>query len=617
MPKAIPAEVKEKILKKFKELKDDPKNSKQSDFLLCKRASGRSGVNVETIRNWVKALKKGARKIEKTTSAQKLTDELELQIVACCLFFANIHRPLKPIEISWIAFQLSDGKCFGGNQKVASFDEWGGRFHWAKKFLTRHKSQLITDSGQPIVESRTNAEIPDQVLRWIVRAKDDLQDQDPRFLYNLDEASITFFGKKAGEKFVFSKSDKRHNIKQPRYTNQGSYLPIVAANGDLVCSLWVLRQDQNNFDAAKWLLPQTDDVPRFFVFNKTGKVTKAIFSQFLTYLQPVLLARMDKLEPNWRQLGLRHKVLLDNVSCHYVTMMWQKLAQNHIDCVFLPKNTTHFLQPLDNVYFKNWRAHLSKRAGLATLLDTPGENVKVYSSLVSFAQEAERDMTVESVQKSFANTGMHPFNPVKIGTLLREVFRPGEPEPTTDKQKTAEKLHKIMQIRVDTSALKENAKKRKADDKIEVAENEIYDAEDLLNKETKRHKKDVNKEKIEKMKREAKTEKERAKALKMERNALVKLAKFGCFKCKQVIRANNRKYMTPCKKHAACQIKFCDVCVNSFIKGRYGQTFESLHEESGPCPKILIEIEETKESAKDNSDDEYSEGQDGDCSEEE
>lgn len=617
MPKQVRPEVKRRILQKYDDLKNNPQTAELSQWKLCARASGKSGIPTETVKSWLKAQKKSAKTLKKSTSAQKVSDQLEKQIVACCLFFANIYRPLKPIEISWIAFQATEGRVFGGLFKAADFEEWSGRHHWGTNFIKRHKVHLKKNSGQALVEGRTDARIPLQVGDWLVKANEDLANQDPRFVYNGDESSITQFGKKQGQKFVFSRSDVRHNIVQKRFTNEGSYLPIVAANGDKVCSLWVLRENLNNYDAAKWLLPQEGDVPRYFVFNKTGKVTKPIFAQFLTYLDAVLLERINKLEPDWKRKGVRQKILLDNVSCHYVTLTWMELKEHGIDCVFLPKNTTHCLQPLDNVYFKEWRSHLSKRAGLATLLQEPGGDVQVHNSLVTFAQEAEQKITAETIKKSFANTGIYPFSPVKIGKIIHAVFHPGQPEAITDDQKEVEKLLKIMQQRLDTSALKENTKKRNADDRIEVDQNIIYSASDLLKLDTKRRKKEVDREKIAKAKKEAKTAKEKARAAKMEKTALAKLAKKGCCRCTKVIDTRLLKYMKKCEAHPKCQVKFCDECWSATGLARKARSFEQMHEKIGECPKIYMELEEENQDTTEKTPDECSDSEEEYIDEEE
>jgi hypothetical protein len=87
-------------------------------------------------------------------------------------------------------------------------------------------------------------------------------------------------------------------------------------------------------------------------------------------------------------------------------------------CWLLPANTSHFLQPLDDTVFANFKRILTSLVEKVRLQQdaTP---LQLKMSLYQCAYSAEREaFTPRVIQRAFLTTGIFPFNPERILNLL-------------------------------------------------------------------------------------------------------------------------------------------------------------------------------------------------------
>jgi hypothetical protein len=77
---------------------------------------------------------------------------------------------------------------------------------------------------------------------------------------------------------------------------------------------------------------------------------------------------------------------------------------------FLPKNTTHFLQPLDDKYFGSFKRKLMTRVNDVSLFQT-NSNTKMGNYLLSIAIEILPEMSADIILSSFRDVGPVPWCP--------------------------------------------------------------------------------------------------------------------------------------------------------------------------------------------------------------
>jgi DDE superfamily endonuclease len=142
-------------------------------------------------------------------------------------------------------------------------------------------------------------------------------------------------------------------------------------------------------------------------FNaRTFSVTMEAFKAYMTLVNP----------------GREAVVLLDNLGVHGSIQLQLELQRgdNKVHLLFLPPNTTHFMQPNDDLFFRNLRCCINKNlCELKAHHAIVGEDVK--ETLFRITMTAEDKIAHSGViEKSWANTGQHPFSPDLIRSNLKK-----------------------------------------------------------------------------------------------------------------------------------------------------------------------------------------------------
>ena len=127
----------------------------------------------------------------------------------------------------------------------------------------------------------------------------------------------------------------------------------------------------------------------------------------------------------------------------------------------LPVNSSHFLQPLDDTAFANFKCQLNRNAFELNdaFMFSPNE---VQALLNSLCYEAEQSAFLKRViKRCFMNTGLCPWDPARIMRLARENI--GESEKDTK--------HKYLEAMAKAAAFKERHKPKL--DKVETGKVKI------------------------------------------------------------------------------------------------------------------------------------------------
>jgi hypothetical protein len=130
----------------------------------------------------------------------------------------------------------------------------------------------------------------------------------------------------------------------------------------------------------------------------------------------------DKLAEVWnkRSPGLLLTLFADNLGFHRNVGPILKLKEQFIVFFFLPPNTSHFLQPLDNLMFAILKSQIGILAthlknALETLGLPEGDSMILITAVLSSAEAMA--FAPEKIILSFSNVGAWPFNAEKIKRL--------------------------------------------------------------------------------------------------------------------------------------------------------------------------------------------------------
>jgi hypothetical protein len=104
-----------------------------------------------------------------------------------------------------------------------------------------------------------------------------------------------------------------------------------------------------------------------------------------------------------------------------VKQLYSIVLTNNIHVAFFPSNTTHFLQPADNLVFTNFKKNLYSFLQEKLTVTTAKDRISIGQMLlkvifnklinnIKVTQEARVAITPPVIVKSFENVGIHPWN---------------------------------------------------------------------------------------------------------------------------------------------------------------------------------------------------------------
>lgn len=108
--------------------------------------------------------------------------------------------------------------------------------------------------------------------------------------------------------------------------------------------------------------------------------------------------------------GLERFLILDNCSYQKNVSMIEAALKRNLVIVWLPSNTTHVLQPLDQAPFANFKRKLAK-FGKESLATRTFAKETVFTSLVNATIQAlSSTMTPQAIKSGFKKTGVWPWS---------------------------------------------------------------------------------------------------------------------------------------------------------------------------------------------------------------
>ncbi|KAJ3430766.1 hypothetical protein M0812_02438 [Anaeramoeba flamelloides] len=177
----------------------------------------------------------------------------------------------------------------------------------------------------------------------------------------------------------------------------------LPTNEDLVDYFVNLKRlkEKNNYQRDKRktvernFVDNFSTVPLSFVFSESGYMNQNLFHLFITsILLPNIRQRRKKIGKNAKAL-----LILDNAPSHYNSESIKICKKNLIQILFLPSNSTDFLQPLDVGCFKGFKSYIKRQ-----LIDG------TYESFLSTIQDGlQVSLTLKNIRNSFKTCGITPY----------------------------------------------------------------------------------------------------------------------------------------------------------------------------------------------------------------
>ncbi len=140
-----------------------------------------------------------------------------------------------------------------------------------------------------------------------------------------------------------------------------------------------------------------------------------------------------------RRPGIVATLLVDNLRFHKDLDPIIKAKEAFVHLLFLPPNTSHFLQPLDDLVFARYKDHLARLARELLLAIKETDSKRTPAEIITAVTAAAEKIafTPKAIRESFENCGMWPIDYEKIESMA--YLNIGKPRHSTSPIKSPQK----------------------------------------------------------------------------------------------------------------------------------------------------------------------------------
>lgn len=277
---------------------------------------------------------------------------------------------------------------------------------WVHGFLKRHENLLSSRICQNI--SRKRAAVTEQeVAAYFDRLENSLRGVPPQNIINYDETNITDDPK--GKLQIFRRGIKHAERIMNTTKSSTSIMFAITASGMNLSPYVVYKAERLQ---QSWIEGGPVDV----VYNRTSS---GWFDSdcFVDWFKKVAVNYFRRLPAAERKV-----IIGDNLASHINPKVAELCEQYNTRMVFLPANSTHFLQPLDVAVFSslksqwrniltNWKLHDGKHMTALPKWMIPKLLLKL--------EEAMVDKWEPLAKAGFRACGIHPLNPQHVISKMR------------------------------------------------------------------------------------------------------------------------------------------------------------------------------------------------------
>ena len=304
--------------------------------------------------------------------------------------------------------------------------------NWPFRFQLRHKKDLTSKTCKQLTSNRSKGAYIDDVRSFIAEYEQFTQFHafKKSAIFNIDETLLSNKGDKLVEKRFESTQRLRAESEYVRTRCCGSLVALVCADGSCLMLVYCIRADIDKKGAvtANYALNLTrvtrrSGYERFFIFTKSGRIDTLCFKLIL-----------DKFFRIWDSMhpGLDVLIFSDQLGAHRDPDLIRTNVKRKVWLFSLPRNCSHWIQPLDDVVFALFKKFLKTAMDEiqtdAAHVGLPASNALMYAS---YSIE-KKCFTKQVIIQSFLNCGLVPWNSRKIIELANK--NQGEGLEATDLQ---------------------------------------------------------------------------------------------------------------------------------------------------------------------------------------
>lgn len=338
---------------------------------------------------------------EKLDARNKLRLSEELGLIGVLEGFCFLNHPIPRLEvISFVAERWMKGIEFDGEA-------------WMRKLLERYHSRVTLKMVRSLTLSRCERVVYEHFESFIeyFRFSMDTYHVPTNLILNADETRFSLNPKTFRIKAVVSRKHPMPVFEEPHKEKFATYIPFVNSNRILFHCIILPNTEMSSEEAWKKVAgPRTRQhaPPLYYFYSDTGYLKNKVW---LTIMK-VFSSEMEILYPNQKIL-----LLLDNLKIHSSIESVEYAKTHNIECIYFPRYSTHFFQPLDQYMFENLKQVLRKTYSKIMVVNSRID--KLCLALTSILDDVQNILTPTVISSSWSIVGIIPFSSEKILELAR------------------------------------------------------------------------------------------------------------------------------------------------------------------------------------------------------
>ena len=302
---------------------------------------------------------------------------------------------------------------------------------WVSRWVKRNRQHLSLRACKALADKRAGPEVLDGAKAFCGELEKFLETHSfiPSAVFNYDETRITHRGGKMAVKRVEASAKTRANAVATRKSTVASLLSFVSASGSVFMSVYVLKAKFGEASTAPvdFCLhdaPRTSRRcwPRFYCWTETGFFTGEAFE-----------AVMAKFSDEWatRNPGIPSILFGDQLGVHRQPDIIERALGKGVYLFFLPRNTSHITQPLDEAPFGVFQRLVATGAQQGVIDGMLGDE-GTRNALLEAAYAAEsRAFLPNVIIGAFRRCGLWPFDPERMLSQVADALGLGHTDNST------------------------------------------------------------------------------------------------------------------------------------------------------------------------------------------
>ena len=431
----------------------DLKEKGISQLKICKQLAEKYKTNHSALRKrWMRHdnNKKRSKKIQKTSKCNVLPVEDEAAIITLLRTACKSNRALQKQElISFVRKRYRNNDSYWRGDK------------WIKGFLGRNKDILKVSNLKIATPGRVAPSTADACEEFIEIMKEITPELNAPNTINVDEFQLKMTGWGAGRQRIEAVRTDGNTLSSKVQTGKrgscvGSMISFVTADGNLLFNTLCLKPDALGRDEETGYIDvdvselndhntRRNPVPQMKIYSESGMINNdiwlKIWQRFLDHISAVTP-------------GKKYFCFMDNLPQHRQLECIEEGLKVKVEIIFLPKNTTHFIQPLDQFIFGTMKKEMNKETSSKMVWsDITSLNHIIRDSVPGCIAKA---FTSDKIKASFMVCGIYPFNENKIRERYNEnLGRICSNEETTPITVVEEKCREMIEFIFKKEAVKQ------------------------------------------------------------------------------------------------------------------------------------------------------------------